>query len=284
MLSCVRAEYQLMTLRQLNHPPFTRLLPWIVLAWRGRSILKLEEFGLPCSVAKIAIRYVRRHHSPTLLAVGLLVVIGAILLLGPSAGDLYNFLLYVALGLDVVAGVLLVVSSWRRRSCYRALNLISIIAYNLFEILAVTAASRNYSPGGGKVWQLVRLRRHIRTQAWLLARVLAQICGRPKSEYRHSNVATLSKWICWASEDIHDKERVEMALSVCVDAIMQLTGPTPWRPLRLPYPPSEAAMKRPLRFERWARRWKISRAYIIPLFVSIVTALLSLLVRSWQPF
>lgn len=156
--------------------------------------------------------------------------------------------------------------------------LVSLIVYNLFDIRGVATSCSSTRAEASSVWQLASTRRYLRSQAWQLSKLLAQICGHPKSERQHQNIATLGRWICWASEDVHDKRRSEAALSVCVDTIMQLTGPTPWRPLRLPYPPGEAEMKRPMRSERWARLWQTIRGYLLPL-TPLLTAILALIAK-----
>jgi hypothetical protein len=264
----------------LYSPRFTRRLPWVMVAWQGRSILKLEEFGLPRPAAKAAIKCVRSYYLPGLIVCCCLLLMVALPFLAdllPRAFSRPLFILFLVLYVTVI--VFWTANWWHGRNRHRAIELLSLVVHNLLDIRGVATSCSSTRAEARSVRRLASTRRYLRSQAWQLSKLLARICGFPKSERQHPNVATMGRWICWASEDVHDKRRSEAVLSVCVDAIMQLTGPTPWRPLRLPYPPGVAEMKRPMRSEQWLRLWQSVWRYLLPL-TPLLTASLALIAKK----
>jgi hypothetical protein len=123
-----------------------------------------------------------------------------------------------------------------------------------------------------------KIRSRLTVAAWKFTGTISVIVGRQRHKRSWANIADYGKWLCWLSEDLDDRARIEGCLHATVDLILHLLGPYPWTQPRLTRPPRQARLIRPRRLERLMPRAIAVRAGLVAL-LPLVTALITLLTK-----
>ncbi|MGA6166470.1 hypothetical protein [Amycolatopsis magusensis] len=143
------------------------------------------------------------------------------------------------------------------------------------SVRALAAARHPSSAGSRRV-----LRRSLRRDSWQLAAYFAAAAGDGRYARNHETASMLSRWLCWASEDLDDVRRLDAALDACAAALLQVLAAPPRLPPRIPYPPRAAVLLRPMRAQRIADRLRQLRPGLLAI-IPIVAAGIGLLAKSW---
>lgn len=224
-------------------------------------------------------RILRRRLVAVFLGMLLVIAPLAVLFNGPLG--ILNGVFGSLTGLVFVFLVNFIASKWARRDRLTYLLVTIMLTIELLQDQMDDLQTPKSIDRQLQVRRVMRRRREkLRHNAWVSAECIALLAGRPRREWTWKPASRLGTWLCWASDDMTDRGRLEAVLPICVDVVRHIIKGRQKLVPSIQHPPTVAFIARPARFERralFARGFENIRILwvaIVPLVAAIVSAIL----------
>lgn len=168
----------------------------------------------------------------------------------------------------------------RRRIPYALLSDLKWATNQLHTLLDQPTGPRFYAMtnGNGRLRYYARFR--LRLAAWRITGCLALLSGYRYSERTQTQVDLYGRWLCWVTDHVDDRRRVDQALEITADLTSWVLRADNPMPPRLVHPPNDAVLHKPIRLERLAsnfdRAWPVLAALVASLAAAATVARLFL--------